>query len=80
MAIDYVAALKKYVNVVQHEGASDLHFSSGAHPTVRVAGSLSPMLKEDVLTPEDTRGFAHLLLTPEQERPRWPRRFCIMRG
>ena len=68
MAIDYVAALKKYVNVVQHEGASDLHFSSGAHPTVRVAGSLSPMLKEDVLTPEDTRGFAHLLLTPEQEK------------
>ena len=68
MATDYAAALKKYINVVVHEGASDLHFSSGAHPTVRVAGALAPMLKEDVLTPEDTKGFAHVLLTPEQEK------------
>ena len=68
MAIDYAANLKKYINVIVHEGASDLHFSAGAHPTIRVAGSLAPMLKEDVLTPEDTRGFVHELLTPEQEK------------
>ncbi len=68
MGIDYAAQLKKYINVVVHEGASDLHFSTGAHPTVRVAGSLAPMLKEDVLTAEDTMGFAHALLTPEQEK------------
>lgn len=66
--MDYAAQLKKYINVVIHEGASDLHFSAGAHPTVRVAGSLAPMLKEDILTGEDVRGYAHVLLSPDQEK------------
>ncbi|MEY4747219.1 MAG: hypothetical protein RLZZ416_268 [Candidatus Parcubacteria bacterium] len=65
---DYPALLKKYINVVAHEGGSDMHFSTGAHPTIRVAGNLTPMLKEPVLTPEDTRGFLKALLTPEQEK------------
>lgn len=65
---DYAATLKKYINVVVHEGASDLHFSTGAHPTIRVAGNLTPMLKEPLLTPEDTRGFLKVLLSPEQEK------------
>lgn len=68
MAVDYAQTLKKYINVVIHEGGSDLHFSTGAHPTIRVAGSLAPMLREDILTPADTRGFLHELLTPEQEK------------
>ncbi|MBV9159052.1 MAG: type IV pili twitching motility protein PilT, partial [Candidatus Kaiserbacteria bacterium] len=66
--MDYVAQLKKYVNVVAHEGASDLHFSTGAHPTVRVAGQLTPMLKEEILKPEDTKGYLHVLLNPDQEK------------
>lgn len=65
---DYASTLKKYINVVIHEGASDLHFSTGAHPTIRVSGSLVPMLKEPLLTPEDTRGFAKALLSPDQEK------------
>jgi twitching motility protein PilT len=65
---DYGSLLKKYINVVAHEGASDLHFSTGAHPTIRVSGELTPMLKEPVLTPEDTKGFLKALLTPEQEK------------
>lgn len=65
---DYAAQLKKYINVVAHEGASDLHFSTDAHPTIRVSGNLTPMLKEPILTPEDTMGFAKALLKPEQEQ------------
>jgi twitching motility protein PilT len=65
---EYAATLKKYINVVQHEGGSDLHFSVGAHPTIRVASSLAPMLKEPVLTPEDTAGFSQVLLSPEQQK------------
>ncbi|RJR14062.1 PilT/PilU family type 4a pilus ATPase [Candidatus Parcubacteria bacterium] len=68
MATDYAASLKKYINVLAHEGGSDLHFSTGAHPTIRVSSSLTPMLKEPILTPEDTQGFAKVLLTPEQEK------------
>ena len=65
---DYPTLLKKYINVVSHEGASDLHFSTGAHPTLRVSGNLAPMLREPVLTPEDTMGFAKTLLKPDQEK------------
>ena len=60
--MDYATILKKYINVVAHENGSDLHFSTGAHPTIRVDGSLSPMLKEEVLKPEDTQGFMEVLL------------------
>lgn len=66
MASDYAATLKKYITVLQHEGGSDLHFSSDSHPTIRVAGSLAPMLKEELLTPEDTLGFAKALMTDVQ--------------
>jgi len=65
---DYAALLKKYINVVAHEGGSDLHFSRGAHPTIRVSGNLVPMLKEPVLTDEDAMGFLKALLKPEQEK------------
>lgn len=60
--MDYSSQLKKYINVVIHEGASDLHFSSGAHPTIRVSGSLTPMLKEEILTPADTMGYIEAML------------------
>ncbi len=66
--MDYATLLKKYINIVVNEGASDLHLSVGAHPTLRVAGVLSPMLKEDVLKPEDTKGFVSAMLTPEQQK------------
>jgi twitching motility protein PilT len=65
---DYGTEMKKYINVVIHEGASDLHFSTGAHPTVRVAGNLVPMLKEPILEAADTAGFLKTLLSPEQEK------------
>ena len=65
--MDYASAFKKYVNVLVHEGGSDLHFSTEAHPTVRVSSLLTPLLKEPVLSPQDTLGFAELLLTPEQK-------------
>ncbi len=67
-AMDYEAVLKKYINVLMHEGASDLHFTVGAHPTIRASGALAPMLKEPVLEAADTKGFLHVLVTAEQEK------------
>ena len=64
--MDYAQLLKKYINVLVHEGGSDLHFTNASHPTLRITGALVPMLKESVLTPEDTIGFAKVLLTPER--------------
>ncbi|MBI2612335.1 PilT/PilU family type 4a pilus ATPase [Candidatus Kaiserbacteria bacterium] len=68
MAADYASTLKKYINVLAHEGGSDLHFSAGAHPTIRASGILAPMLKEPPLSPEDTMGFLKTLISPEQEK------------
>ncbi len=68
MAADYASTLKKYINVLAHEGGSDLHFSAGAHPTIRASGVLAPMLKESPLTPEDTMGFLKTLISAEQEK------------
>ena len=64
--MEYAATLKKYINVLSHEGGSDLHLSAGAHPTIRAAGALAPMLKEPVLTAEDTTGFLKELVSAEQ--------------
>ncbi|HEY4514119.1 MAG TPA: PilT/PilU family type 4a pilus ATPase [Candidatus Paceibacterota bacterium] len=63
--MDYAAQLKKYINVLAHEGASDIHFSAGAHPTIRVSGALAPMLREPVLSGEDTLGFLKTIVTPK---------------
>lgn len=65
---EYDSQLKKYINVLVHEGASDLHFSVGVHPTIRVSGNLAPMLKEPALTPEDTAGYLKILLNEEQQK------------
>ncbi|HET8581473.1 MAG TPA: PilT/PilU family type 4a pilus ATPase [Candidatus Paceibacterota bacterium] len=64
--MDYAATLQKYTNVLSHEGGSDLHFSVGTHPTMRIAGELAPLLKEPVLTPKDTEGFLAALVNDEQ--------------
>ena len=66
--MEYASTLKRYINVLAHEGGSDLHLSVGAHPTIRASSALSPMLKEPLLMPEDTLGFLKLLVNPEQEK------------
>lgn len=64
--MDYKATLSKYMNVLLHEGGSDLHFSVASHPTLRISGELAPLLKEPVLTAKDTLGFLSVLVSPEQ--------------
>ncbi len=64
--MEYAPTLKKYLNVLVHEGASDLHLSVGAHPTIRVSGSLLPMLKEPVMTEADTGGLLQVMIGKER--------------
>ncbi len=49
------------------EGASDLHIAVGRHPTIRIDGSLIPLLKEEVITPEAAESFAFSILSEEQK-------------
>lgn len=64
---DYEKKMKELIDVVISQDGSDLHFSVGRQPTIRVAGLLAPLVKEEKLTGEDTSAFANVLLTPEQQ-------------
>ncbi|MDP3052150.1 MAG: PilT/PilU family type 4a pilus ATPase [bacterium] len=60
---DYKKDLKELILMVVKEGASDLHLAVGFRPTIRVSGALIPLLKNPVLSPEDTEGLIMVLLS-----------------
>jgi len=60
--------LNTLVDIVDKEGASDLHLSEGRPPIIRVAGFLIPLLKIAAPTKEDMEGFLSILLTPENHK------------
>jgi twitching motility protein PilT len=64
MAGNYDLQLQELIETIIKQGGSDLHLTAGYHPTVRVSGLLIPLVAKDVLTSEDTRGFAETLLSP----------------
>ena len=65
--MDYSKKLSELIEIVIKEGGSDLHFSSGYRPTLRVSGSLVPLVNEQPLTSEDLKGFMEALLSPEHQ-------------
>jgi len=65
--IDYKTALVDLVKTVIGEDASDLHISEGRHPTIRVSGMLLPLVKQPVMTKEDTAGFLNELLSSQNK-------------
>ncbi len=64
--MQYEKVLKKYINVLTHEDGSDLHISADSRPTLRVDGSLVPMMNEDILTGDDTKALLQILVSQEQ--------------
>jgi len=58
--------LENLILTIAREHASDLHFSAGQRPTVRVSGSLIPLLKREVFSAEDVYKFAELLMAPDK--------------
>lgn len=59
--------LSDLVLTVVKEGGSDLHISTGRHPTVRVSGFLIPLLKKEPSTKEEVMNILDVLLTPENK-------------
>lgn len=68
MAKDYKKELDDLVSTVQKEGGSDLHLAEGRHPTIRVAGSLIPILKKEVFSNDDIWGVLEQFFTPENKK------------
>ncbi len=66
MAVDYKRELNALIELIIQEQASDLHFSVGAHPLIRVSGTLIPLLKKPILTDADVNAFSKILMRDDQ--------------
>lgn len=66
MAVDYKRELIALIELLIQEKASDLHLSVGAHPLIRVSGTLIPLLKKPILTDTDVSSFIKILMRPDQ--------------
>lgn len=62
----YDSKLKKLLELTVKEQASDLHFSVGHPPVLRISSRLVPLIKEKKFSPEDTKSLAFVLMTDSQ--------------
>jgi len=65
--IDYKQKMIDLMETALKQGASDLHIAVGRHPVLRINGSLIPLVKEPVLTPEMTENLIKTILTDQQK-------------
>jgi twitching motility protein PilT len=66
--MSYKEQLEELLEVVVKEGASDLHLSEGRHPTLRVSGTLLPLVKKEILKHEDIVGMLEVMLGKDKEQ------------
>lgn len=52
---------------VVKEGASDLHITVGRPPTIRIDGSLVPIPKEEIITPDMARDFIFSIIDEDRK-------------
>lgn len=64
--MQYKQLLNELIEAVIKQNGSDLHFSEGRHPTVRINGELVPLMQQPPLTREDTSGLLNELVTEGQ--------------
>jgi len=62
MSVDYKKELQILIQSLIAEHGSDLHLSVGSHPTLRMSGSLIPLVRKPILTEADVSGFAQVLM------------------
>lgn len=63
MINDYKNLLETLLDEVIKQGASDLHFSEGRHPYIRLNGELIPMSSHEVLDGATTRGILNAMIS-----------------
>lgn len=66
--MDYSNLVKKLLETVLSEEASDLHISVGHKPTLRITGQLIPLAKEKKIEHIDSEGIANLLMNDLQRK------------
>ncbi|MBI4359060.1 MAG: type IV pilus twitching motility protein PilT [Candidatus Nealsonbacteria bacterium] len=65
--MDSLAKLKEYLELTVKEQASDLHFSTGHPPLLRINGKLVPLIKYPALSGEEVKDLSLALLSSEQK-------------
>ena len=60
--MDYKNLLAEIIDITIKQNGSDIHFSDGRHPTIRVTRELIPLVQRPVLTKEDTKGLLKTLV------------------
>ncbi len=63
----YKEKLESLLLLTAQQNASDLHFSVGRKPTLRIDGRLVPITKEEVYTKEIVEGLINALVSPERK-------------
>ncbi|MBI2450404.1 MAG: type IV pilus twitching motility protein PilT [Candidatus Nealsonbacteria bacterium] len=63
--------LEKLLDLTSKSQASDLHLSAGHPPILRIDGGLAPLVKEKILTSEDTDTLAKALMQHNNQYPRF---------
>ena len=69
--MDYSQYLKKLLDVVVREDASDLHISVGHVPNIRITGQLVPLSQEKIISPQDSAGIAFAIMSEAQQKKFW---------
>lgn len=64
--MDYQKLLDSLIETLINEGGSDIHFSVGRYPAIRVTGQLIFLVKQSVLKKEDVEGLMKILLGEEK--------------
>ncbi|MBD3208653.1 MAG: PilT/PilU family type 4a pilus ATPase [Candidatus Nealsonbacteria bacterium] len=65
--MDYSEQLQKFLKIAIEEQASDVHFSVGHPPVLRVTGRLVPLMREKELSAQDTKNLAFSLMNSYQK-------------
>lgn len=65
---EHESKLKDLLMTAVTQNASDLHISVGQRPSIRIDGSLIPLQKESIVTPDMAKGLSYALLSDEQAK------------
>jgi len=64
--MEFKEELKKIIQIVVAEGASDIHLSEGRSATIRTSGLLVPISRSPVLTKENLNQIIFMILSPDK--------------
>ncbi len=66
--MDYLSYIKKLLDIVVAEDASDLDISVGHAPNIRITGQLVPLSHEKIITEKDSEAIASSIMSESQHK------------